>query len=513
MSSPGKLRETSIEKGKTSEHKTPEGGSVLEVFEISKPYAYSIIIKDRVTEELTYKVVEPTLSAKETDLLAQIRELLLETLDVTMSDFDSPNEAEKYMSERMRHIVRSHKLKVDTNSIEKINYFIVRDYVGYAKIDAMMRDAFIEDISCNGVGVPIFVWQRDYESLPTNISFNSDQELESFVVRLAYRSGRMISVARPMLDASLPDGSRIQMTLGRQVSQHGSTFTIRKFKVDPITLIDLIRLNTVSADLAAFLWFMVENKFSIFVCGGVASGKTTQLNAFSTFIKPDSKIITVEDTPEIQLYHKNWLPSVTRQSSGVSSAEISLFDLMRASLRQRPDYLIVGEVRGEETYTLFQAMATGHLGMATMHADSLKAVIHRLETEPMNIPRVMISGLNLITIQARVQRDRKPVRRTLSVSEIFGLDPVTNEILTNELFSWEPTSDSYRSVARSRLLQAYSERSGVPMIALNESIMKRETVLKWMLKKNILRFGPVTDVIRKFNSNPDAVYGSARSEL
>jgi flagellar protein FlaI len=158
-------------------------------------------------------------------------------------------------------------------------------------------------------------------------------------------------------------------------------------------------------------------------------------------------------------------------------------------------------------------MATGHLGMATMHADSLKAVIHRLETEPMNIPRVMISGLNLITIQARVQKDGKPARRTLSVSEIFGLDPVTNEILTNELFSWEPTSDSYRSIARSRLLEAYSERTGVPMIAVNESIMKRETVLKWMLKKNILRFGQVTDVIRKFNSNPDAVYGSARSEL
>jgi flagellar protein FlaI len=245
----------------------------------------------------------------------------------------------------------------------------------------------------------------------------------------------------------------------------------------------------------------------------VASGKTTQLNAFSTFIKPDSKIVTVEDTPEIQLYHKNWLPSVTRQSSGVSSAEITLFDLMKASLRQRPDYLIVGEVRGEETYTLFQAMATGHLGMATMHADSLKAVIHRLETQPMNIPRVMISGLNLISIQARVELHGKPVRRTISVSEIFGLDPTTNEILTNELFTWEPTSDTYRFVGRSRLLEAYSQRSGVSMTDVNESIARRETILKWMLKKNILRFSQVTEIMRKFNSNPEAVYGSARSEL
>ncbi|MCX8150838.1 MAG: type II/IV secretion system ATPase subunit [Candidatus Bathyarchaeota archaeon] len=482
---------------------------ILETFKINEPFQFAVLSEDPATHELWYEVFEPTLQEAEKKQFLTIRDFLVEEIDVTFSDLGSEEKARAYLTDQVKRIVKKFRIRVGDASLEKILYYINRDFVGYGKIDVMMRDPLIEDISCNGVFGPVYVWHREYESIPTNVSFDSEDELNSFVIKLAYRTGRMISVANPILDSILADGSRIQMTYGKAVTRGGSTFTIRKFKSDPLTIVDLIKFKTVPLKLAAFLWYFIENKLDIFVCGPTASGKTTTLNCLSAFIQPDFKIITIEDTPELQLHHKNWLRSVSRPSGG-SSAEISLYDLLKAAMRQRPDYIIVGEIRGAEAYTLFQAMATGHGGFSSLHAESVASVVHRLETEPMNIPRTLVTSLDVVLIQQKLQVGGKPVRRVTSATEFVGLDTRTNEIITNEVFSYNANTDTYQYSGRSYHLEKIAKSTGKSLKDVSEEIEKRSLVLDWMVKNDIRRFKDVSEVIRGFYSNPEEIYRRIR---
>jgi flagellar protein FlaI len=394
-------------------------------------------------------------------------------------------------------------------------YFIVRDFLGYGKIDPLMKDPLIEDISADGVQIPIYVWHRDYESMPTNIIFNDSEELNSFIVRLAYMARKNISLATPILDASLPDGSRIQMTYGKEVTRRGSTFTIRRFRADPLTITDLISLGTLSPEMAAYFWYAIENRASILVAGGVASGKTTILNCFSMFIKPGLKLVSVEDTAELNLPHENWIPSVARTGFGDTrdgAGAITLFDLLKAAVRQRPDYLLVGEVRGEEAYTLFQAMATGHLGMGTIHGESASSVIHRLCSEPMNIPKPLLTMIDAITVQLRTEVDGKPTRRTRAVTEIVGLDPKTKELITNEVYRWDARSDTFEFSGHSHILEEKMNRKGLNEDEVRKELHKRRTVLDWMVKKGIRKYPDVVSVIRDYYADPNRVFRKARLE-
>lgn len=482
---------------------------ILETFKISEPFQFAVLSEDPDTHELWYEVFEPSLQESERKQLLAIRDFLVEEIDVTFSDLGSEEKARAYLTDQVRRIVKKFRIRVGAASLEKILYYINRDFVGYGKIDVMMRDPLIEDISCNGVLGPVYVWHREYESIPSNVVFDSEDELNSFVIKLAYRTGRMISVANPILDSILEDGSRIQMTYGKAVTRGGSTFTIRKFKADPLTIVDLIKFKTVPLKLAAFLWYFIENKLDIFVCGPTASGKTTTLNCLSAFIQPDFKIVTIEDTPELQLHHKNWLRSVSRPSGG-SSAEISLYDLLKAAMRQRPDYIIVGEIRGAEAYTLFQAMATGHGGFSSLHAESVASVVHRLETEPMNIPRTLVTSLDVVLIQQKLQVEGKPARRVTSATEFVGLDTRTNEIITNELFSYNANSDAYQYSGRSYHLEKIAKATGKSLRDVMEEVEKRSLVLDWLVKNDIRRFKDVTEVIRGFYSNPEEIYRRIR---
>ena len=485
---------------------------MVEQFAVNKPFGHAIIVEDLLTHELRYEVVEPTLSEEERSQFQSIGDFLVDNIDVIMSELGSQEAAERYLGGKVIETIKNYRIRVRRRSLAKMLYYFTRDYIGYGKIDVMMKDPLIEDISCNGLNVPIYIWHREYESIPSNVVFTSEENLDNFIIRLAYRTGRMISMASPILDATLPDGSRINMTLGREVTKHGSTVTIRKFRADPLTIIDMINYNTLSSHMAAFFWFLIENKHNIFVCGATATGKTTLLNTFSTFIEPDFKIVTIEDTPELQLYHKNWIRSVTRPSAG-STANIELFDLLRMAMRQRPDYIIVGEVRGKEAYTLFQALATGHGGLSTIHADSPPAVIHRLETEPMNIPRPLIPSFNVITIQNRLEKEGKPIRRTAVVTEIIGLDSRTDEILTNEVFRWDSATDTYKYMGRSYLLEKIAREKGVAMREMQENIERKRGVLEWMVRKGVRSFKDVTEIIRNYYSNPDEVYKMTRGSM
>jgi flagellar protein FlaI len=406
---------------------------------------------------------------------------LIEVLDVNLMKIDSQESARNFLREKAEDVLNHYGFKVSNEDKEKLLYYVIRDNMGYGKIDAIMHDPGIEDISCDGIGINVYVWHRKYEYVPTNIRFENSEDLNSFALRLAYLCRSHVSIAQPILDSSLPDGSRIHMTFGTEITRRGSTFAIRKFRTDPMTIIDLIDYGTISPELGAYFWYAVENRVSIMISGGIAAGKTTMLNCLSMFIKPDMKIVTIEDTPEMN---------------------ITLFDLLKASLRQRPDYIIVGEVRGDEAYTLFQAVGTGHLGMSTLHAESVEAAIYRLESEPMNVPRTLISGINMITVQKRVEYSDKPSRRTITASEIIGLDPRSREILTNEVYRWNPTNDTFDFSGRSYLIERIAQKKGISLEAAFEEIMRRSQILKGLSKRKIRNYLEVSDIIRRYYENP-----------
>ena len=485
-----------------------------EVYPVVEPHAYVAIAQDNVTGQLKYVVMEPTLFENEQKMLRKITSILYDELDVSVKELTA-EKAEDILKESVKRIVKDYKIKMDENTLQKILYYMVRDFIGYGKIDVMMKDHMIEDISCDGPNIPVYVWHREYESLPSNIVFDPE-ELNNFVVRLAYRCGKHISVAQPIMDGTLPDGSRINATYGTEVSRKGSTFTIRRFRADPLTITDLIKFKTISVDVAAYLWLAIENRSSLLVAGGVASGKTTMLNCTSMFIRPELKIVTIEDTAELQLPHQNWISLVSRTGFGLREAEIALFDLLKAAMRQRPDYIIVGEIRGAEAYTLFQALATGHGVQSTIHAEDALAVVERLESPPMNIPRALIGLIDIIMVQARVRIGEKSARRTITLTEVKGYTPGVGLEL-QDVFRWNPREDKHEMVIKefeeSAVMRKVIEKRGFSYKEILEEIEKRKVILEWMVKKNIRRYTEVGNVIREYYTSPENVYIRAKVEL
>ena len=486
-----------------------------EVYPIHEPYVYAAVVTEPKSQNIRYELIEPTLLKEEEKQLKEIKDILVEEIDVNLKEIGTREKAEEYLKKKISEIIKDYRLKIEEEAVDKLMYFIIRDFLGYGKIDPLMKDPLIEDISADGVQIPIYVWHRDYESLPTNIIFKDSEELNSFIVRLAYMARKNISLATPILDSSLPDGSRIQLTYGKEITRRGSTFTIRRFRADPLTITDLISLGTLSPEMAAYFWYAIENRASILVAGGVASGKTTILNCFSMFIKPGLKLVSVEDTAELNLPHENWIPSVARTGFGDAGDKvgaITLFDLLKAAVRQRPDYLLVGEVRGEEAYTLFQAMATGHLGMGTIHGESASSVIHRLGSEPMNIPKPLLTMIDAIAVQLRTEVNGKPARRTRAVTEILGLDPKTKELITNEVYRWDARSDTFEFSGHSHILEEKMQRKGLNENEVQKELHKRRTVLDWMVKKGIRKYPDVVSVIRDYYADPNRVFRKARLE-
>jgi flagellar protein FlaI len=499
----------------TIKPETRKSVSFKEAYPIQEPYVYAAIIKDPDTQRTSYEIIEPTLQEDEEKQLREIKILLMDEINVDLKEIETKEKAETYLQEQTKKIIKKYHIKVPSEAIDKLTYYVIRDFLGYGKIDPLMKDHLIEDISADGTNIPMYVWHRVYESLPTNIIFRDEQELDSFIIRMAYLSGKNISVASPILDASLPDGSRIQLTYGSEITRRGSTFTIRRFRADPLTISDLIALKTLSSEMAAYLWYIIENRSSVLVAGGVASGKTTMLNCLSMFIKPEMKIVSVEDTQELNLPHENWIPSVVRLGFGHEdkrTGTITLFDLLKAAVRQRPDYIIVGEVRGEEAYTLFQAMATGHLGMCTLHAESVEAVINRLTSEPMNIPKPLIAMTNVIMVMSRTDIDGKPARRTGTTAEIAGFTP-ESDIAAEEVFHWNQRFDTFSYDGHSSILERQMKKMGISEEDVRRELNRRQTVLDWMTSRGIRRYTEVAGIIREYYANPDRIFQKARVGL
>ncbi len=479
----------------------------LDFYPLNEPYSYAKILKDNETLEKSYKVIEPYLSEEEQKILNFIWETLLRTLDLRLDELDT-HKVENYLAKQVDHVISNYQIKIDKLSKKKILYYIKRESLGYGKIDPLMKDPHVEDISCDGAGIPIFLYHRKYGSVRSNVEFSDEDELSYFVVRLAQKCGKHISIAEPMLDATMPDGSRIQMTLSTEVTTKGSTFTIRRFRADPFTPPDLAALNTVSPEILAYFWLAVENRVNALIAGGTASGKTTILNALSLFIPRESKIVSIEETREINLPHPNWIPGVSRSGFGEVVAdkmvgEIDMYDLMKAALRQRPEYILVGEIRGREAYVLFQAMATGHATYSTVHADSAKSLIHRLEGKPIEIPRIMLQSLDIVSIHVTTRVKGKRVRRCKQIIEIIDIDPTTKEILTNEVFRWDPIDDKFIYTGKSYILEGIRTRWGLSKDEISQEVQRRKEILEWMQDNDVRTYKEVAKAISRYTENPE----------
>ncbi|MFZ0545848.1 MAG: type II/IV secretion system ATPase subunit [Candidatus Promineifilaceae bacterium] len=336
------------------------------------------------------------------------------------------------------------RIRVTEEQLEGIRYRILRDKIGLGPLQPLLLDPYIEDISCSGVGA-IFIEHKIFKSLETTITFTSMDELDEFAVWLGEWIKSPVTVRNPIVDAVLPDGSRINLVYGREISKRGSNFTIRKFGGTPTSILELIEFGTLDYTMAAYLSFMLEEGMNLFVVGATASGKTTTLNALNTFVMPDAKIVTIEDTPEVQVPHQNWIREVTREMNHDNAGgSVGMFDLLRAALRQRPDRIIVGEIRGEEGRIAFQAMQTGHGVMATFHAASVDKLIQRLTGDPISVPKTYIDNLNIALIQSAVRLpNKRMVRRVLSINEIVGYDAYSESFSFLEAFRWDPRTDTF----------------------------------------------------------------------
>jgi flagellar protein FlaI len=469
-------------------------------------YAYAHIKWDAKQGELVYNIVEPKITERDMDLIEMVKRELEERLDVDFAKIGA-TKAESLLLDEIEKILKH----VEDTTEEKrqiLAYYIKKEIIGLGKIESMMQDPNIEDISCDGIGIPIYVYHRDPKigSLKTNLFFVDKDTLDTFTVKLAQKCQKTISIAEPLLDATLPEGSRVQATLGTDIARKGSNFTIRKFTKDPLTPTHILRYGTMDAMQMAYLWLAIENKQSILISGGTATGKTSLLNALSLFIKPSLKVISIEDTAELRLPHPHWIPEVARSALEVKGriGEVTLFDLLRSSLRQRPDYIIVGEVRGKEAYVLFQQIATGHAGLSTIHAASLPQLADRLTTPPISLPPTLLENINIIVFLVSTKLKGNYVRRTDSILEIAGLT-ASNKIDARTLFSWKPVSDSFEIESRSYVLKKIGERLGINDDAIKEELIRRKRILEWMIEKEIYDFREVAKVIAMYYSSPERI--------
>jgi flagellar protein FlaI len=494
----------------------PKNFQVVERYSLTPPFAYAVIAEDTSQKLPYYYVDELELTRRELILYNNILSVLQTELKAPREDVDP----KKYFAEQARMISDRYKLTQQKNadvSWAKILYYAERDLVGFGGIDTLMRDPNIEDISVDGTAKSVFVFHRKYESIETNLTFKNEQKLDDAIVRLVHMSGKHVSTAFPIVDATLPGGHRLAATFRKEVSPQGSTLTIRKFRKDPITIIDLINGGVLDYNIAAYAWLLIENRFTAVVVGATASGKTTFLNALLSMVNPNSKIVTIEEVQEINIHHVNWAALVSRLSYGLSETnigEVTLFNLVKTAMRMRPDIMVVGEVRGEEAYALFQAISTGHGGLATLHAEDASSAIQRLTSKPMDVAPSYISFLDLIFSVRRVAIPNagspgspKIVRRVISVEEVESATKICQS------FTWDPSRDKFHDFLENSVkLRKLAKDYGKSMKSIIAEIQNRILVLQWLRSRNIRNFIEISTVFSQYHNDPEGMISRIKAD-
>ena len=505
------LRKTSIRFPMTGTP-IPPSWRVLERYPVNSPFAYAEISESPLGVK-RYFLDEVPLTKTE----AGIYSYLLDTLETELTVPRSEVNPRQYFADQARRIILKYNIRVPATSWSKIIYFAERDLVGFGVLDGPLKDAQIEDISIDGSAKPIFVYHKAYETLETNVTIPDDIALDNIITRLSHMAGKHVSTAYPIVQGTLPGRHRLIATFRKEVSPLGSSATIRKFREDPLTIIDMLNLNLLDHTMAAYTWLLMQNRSTAIVVGATGAGKTTLLNAILTLTRLNTKLVTIEEVQEINVPHQNWTPLVARESYAATeerAGEVSLFDLVKAAMRMRPDILVVGEVRGEEAYVLFQAISTGHGGLCTLHADDEASAVQRLISAPMNVPVAFLPFLDLVFVVRRISTPTasggfKAVRRIISVDEII------NERESVKTFRWEARTDTFKAISleKSPRIMKLASESGFEPSRLVDEIERRAVVLKWIQRKGIRNFKEVSPVLDYYISRPDETYQRAIEEM
>ena len=507
-------------------------------YPLIEPFAYAHIKYSPDLNSLIYSVIEPATNKREQDFYKDISLSLTRTLEINLDQFFKDAEANvkdtgdgilnietlkrnqilKYLKEKVKDIIVKEGFRFKPGEITRVMYYIYRDFIGLNQLEPLLSDPYIEDIGCDGVGVPIYIQHKRYGSIKSNVVFNGYEKTADFVIKLAERCGSYVTYAEPLLDASLPDGSRVNATFTKDITTKGPTFSIRRFAKVPYSCIDLIKNHTSTSDIFAYIWYVVEHQKNFLIVGTTSSGKTSFLNSIVAFIPPSSKIVSIEDTRELHLMHENWIPSVSRESFGSPSSdkanygEVSMFDLLKESFRQNPDYVIVGEVRGVEASVLFQGMASGHASFSTMHAGSVKDILERLTTPPINLSGTLVEALDVVIILQHAMQIGINTRRISEVSEVVSVDAKDMSIDTTVPFKWQPSTDEFIQ-KNSLILERLGVEFGLDSKNIYNEIKIRKMVLDWMLKNNITKYGDVSEIITIYYNNRQKLYDIMKSKV
>jgi flagellar protein FlaI len=478
----------------------PENAELVETYPIQPPFSrVAIVSLPELGGAKAYYIEEAELEEAEELMLQKLTDIISREVEPSEGEIDPRTHIQKEAYRLAKKYGFSKKIAQE--SWPKILYYILRDLIGFGPIHVIMNDRMIEDLSVNGVDIPVYVWHRKYESMPTNLMIVDEETINNLIVKLTHLAQKHISTAFPILDAMLPGKDRIAATFRREVSPKGGSFTIRRFREEPFSIIDLVELGTLDEKIAAYFWLLIENRMTIAVIGGTGAGKTSTLNALASLVKPSMKIVTVEEIPELNLPHENWVQLVSRESYGLGmmkTGEVTLFDLVKTSLRYRPDYIVVGEIRGEEAFVLFQALATGHGGLTTLHADSLDYAIKRLTSPPMNVSETYVPLINVAAIQERVQLPNPKSelafgRRLKEIVEIVDYEEY------KPIAKWKPVDDTFKvDLKESDVLPKIALKHGVSVREALEEIERRAILIRSLLAKGVKKNEDVAKQITNY---------------
>jgi flagellar protein FlaI len=489
----------------------PPSWKVIERYPVNSPFAYAVIAQSPLLSR-RYFLDEVPLTKTE----AAIYSYLLDALEAELTVPREQVNPRQYFADQARKILLKYNIRVPAASWSKIIYFAERDLVGFGILDGMMRDPNIEDLSIDALSKPLFIYHKGYESLETNITISDEEQMDNLITRLSHMAGKHVSTAFPIVQGTLPGRHRLVATFRREVSPQGSSATIRKFREDPLTIIDMLNLNLMDYKIAAYTWFLMQNRATAIVVGATGAGKTTLLNALVTLTRLNTKLVTIEEVQEINIPHLNWTSLVSRESYAATeekAGEVGLFDLVKAAMRMRPDILCVGEVRGEEAYVLFQAISTGHGGLCTLHADDSASALQRLVSEPMNVPKAFLPFLDLVFVVRRIAVPApgggfRAVRRVVALDEVVGAEEVSRS------FRWDPRTDTFKaSIDKSPKLERIARDNGLTMEDILKEIDRRALILRWIQQKGIRNFRELSPILELYISRPEEVFNTATKEL
>jgi archaeal flagellar protein FlaI len=474
-------------------YQVPEGFTQIDSYPLNPPFSYAWLFQDDSEGSYLYVVDELSMTKDDRDSYKRLKnileyELKAPNLDETLA---------KSFHRQLPTIIEEHREALEGANqvgLKKILYYLEKDLIGFGKIEGLINDPLIEDISCLGINKPVYIYHRKYANAKTNIVYADEEELDDFITRVVHRQGKHVSIAHPIVDLTLPGKHRLAVSFGKETTPAGTSFTIRKFKEDPLTIVDLIINETIDESIAAYLWMLMENKMSVMIVGPTGAGKTTALNAIACLVRPDFKMISVEEVQEINLPQENWVSTIARTGfGGDSDGEVSLYDLIKSAVRHRPEIILVGEIRGEEAYVLFQALATGHGGLCTMHADDVETVVKRLTQPPMNIPQNILSLMNCVIVVKQVktqisnfQEKKLTIRKFVEVSEI------DNNGVPRYVFNWDMSSDTFQqNIDKSYLFSKIAKNLGAPPSIVQQEFDRRKQILLKMVEQNLRDFRSV----------------------